>query len=54
MDESLKVWFAREVLPHEGALLNYLKRHWPDHDEIRDLRQEVYVRVYEAARRARP
>lgn len=54
MDESLKAWFAREILPHEGALLNYLKRHWPDQDEIRDLRQEVYVRVYEAARRARP
>jgi RNA polymerase sigma-70 factor (ECF subfamily) len=54
MDESLDSWFAREILPHEEALLRYLARTWSNHDEIHDLRQETYVRVYEAAVRARP
>ena len=39
---------------HEGALVRYLKRTWPHRDEISDLRQEVYVRVYEAAKTTRP
>ena len=54
MDESLDSWFAREILPHEQALLRYLARTWSNQDDIHDLRQEVYVRVYEAAARARP
>lgn len=54
MDESLDTWFKREILSHEGSLLRYLMRTWPDRDEVRDLRQEAYVRVYEAAAKARP
>jgi len=54
MDESLDSWFAREILPHEEVLLRYLARTWSRRDEIYDLRQEIYVRVYEAAARARP
>ena len=54
MDESLNAWFAREVLAHENALMRYLSRHWFRPDEIHDLRQEIYVRVYEAAAKARP
>lgn len=54
MNEELNTWFARDVLPHEAALVRYLMRIWPHRDEVGDLRQEVYVRVYEAARRARP
>lgn len=54
MDESLKVWFAREILVHEPALLRYLDRHWVRRDEIHDLRQEIYVRIYVAATKARP
>lgn len=54
MDDSLDAWFAREVLAHEAALMRYLTRLWPRRDEVPDLRQEVYVRVYEAAARARP
>ena len=54
MDESLDSWFAREILPHEEALLRYLARTWSNQNDIHDLRQEVYVRVYEAAARARP
>lgn len=54
MDDSLDSWFAREILPHEAALLRYLARTWSNQDEIHDLRQETYVRVYEAAAKARP
>ncbi|HJR74488.1 MAG TPA: sigma-70 family RNA polymerase sigma factor [Luteimonas sp.] len=54
MHESLDAWFAREILAHEDALVLYLRRCWPQRDEIHDLRQEVYVRVYEAAGKARP
>jgi RNA polymerase sigma factor (sigma-70 family) len=54
MDESLDAWFRREILAHEAALVRYLNRTWPRRDEIHDLRQEVYIRVYEAAARARP
>jgi RNA polymerase sigma-70 factor (ECF subfamily) len=54
VDDSLDNWFKREILVHEAVLLRYLKRVWPRPDEVHDLRQEVYVRVYEAARKARP
>lgn len=54
MDEALNEWFAREILAHESALVRYLTRLWPHRDEVHDLRQEIYVRVYEAAKKARP
>jgi RNA polymerase sigma-70 factor (ECF subfamily) len=54
MDDSLDAWFAREILAHEAALMRYLRRLWFRRDEIADLRQDIYVRVYEAAARARP
>lgn len=54
MNESLDAWFAREILAHESALMRYLLRSWFRRDEIHDLRQDIYVRVYEAAVRARP
>jgi RNA polymerase sigma factor (sigma-70 family) len=54
MDPSLDAWFKREILPHEGALLRYLYRVWPRRDDITDLRQETYARVFEAARLNRP
>jgi RNA polymerase sigma factor (sigma-70 family) len=54
MDSALDTWFASEILVHEQALVHYLRRCWPQADEVHDLRQEVYVRVYEAAGRARP
>lgn len=47
-------WFVREVLAHEQALMRFLHRNWRDHDEVSDLRQEVYARVYEAALRRTP
>lgn len=54
VDDSLNSWFAREILVHEAALMRYLLRSWFRREEIHDLRQEIYVRVYEAAAKARP
>lgn len=51
---SLNLWFAREVLVHEAALLRYLSRVWPNRSDIHDLRQDIYIRVYEAAKLAPP
>jgi len=50
MDEALDTWFKREVVVHDEALTRYLRRHWPHPDDIHDLRQEAYVRIYESAR----
>ncbi len=47
-------WFAEEVLPLEGALTAYLRRAAANATDVEDLRQEVYVRVYEAGRQDRP
>ena len=54
MDESLDAWFKREILVHEAALVGYLTRTWPHRHEILDLRQDIYVRVYESAAKVRP
>jgi RNA polymerase sigma-70 factor (ECF subfamily) len=51
---DLEAWFVNEVLPLEALLMQYLRNHWRDQSEIDDLRQEVYIRVCEAARRERP
>lgn len=47
---SIDDWFMEEILPLEGALERYLRRNWREPSEIADLRQEVYARVYRAAR----
>ncbi|MCD9029123.1 sigma-70 family RNA polymerase sigma factor [Luteimonas sp. BDR2-5] len=54
MSAALDAWFTHEILVHEAALLHYLARHWPHRDELHDLRQEVYARVYRAAGQALP
>jgi RNA polymerase sigma factor (sigma-70 family) len=51
---ALKEWFVREVLPLEAALVQYLQHSCRDANEVADLRQDVYVRVYEAARKQIP
>jgi RNA polymerase sigma-70 factor (ECF subfamily) len=51
---ELPDWFVREVLPLEAALMHFLRRSWRNQNEVADLCQDVYVRVYEAAREARP
>jgi RNA polymerase sigma factor (sigma-70 family) len=47
---EVRVWFVREVIPLEPSLTHYLRRNWRNESDIADLRQEVYVRVFEAAR----
>lgn len=54
MSDALDDWFVREILAHEAALAGYLRRCWPHRDELHDLRQEIYVRVYEAAGKSLP
>jgi RNA polymerase sigma factor (sigma-70 family) len=51
---ALDHWFAAEILPLEGVLLRYLFRVWPNTSEVLDLRQDIYVRVYESAARSLP
>jgi len=51
---EVAAWFVREVLPLEGILMQYLQQNWRNKSEITDLRQEVYVRICEAARERFP
>jgi len=50
----LGAWFITEILPHEAALTRYLGRVCPNSSDVLDVRQDVYVRVYESAARERP
>jgi RNA polymerase sigma-70 factor (ECF subfamily) len=52
--QSLARWFMDDVVPLEPMLVRFLNRNWRNRDEIPDLLQEVYVRVYEAAAREQP
>lgn len=54
VEDTLEAWFTNEVLPHEESLTRFLSRRWRDRDELADLRQETYARVYEAAQKVRP
>lgn len=51
---SLDDWFVAEVLVHEAALMRFLQRRWRTAAELSDLRQEIYLRIYEAAQHSRP
>ena len=54
MLNAVDQWFITEILPHEGVLVRYLNRVWRNASEVSDLRQDIYVRVYESARVNRP
>lgn len=51
---DLDDWFVTQVLPLEGPLMRFLRRNQKAQDDVSDLCQEVYVRVFEAARKGRP
>jgi RNA polymerase sigma factor (sigma-70 family) len=53
-DDVVSDWFVREILPLEVILMHYLRHNWRNASEIADLRQEVYVRVFQAARERIP
>ncbi len=52
--DAVSAWFLREILPLEAILMSYLKHNWRNASDIPDLRQEVYARVFEAARERIP
>jgi RNA polymerase sigma factor (sigma-70 family) len=53
-DDAVSAWFIREILPLEKILMNYLQHNWRNPNDVPDLRQEVYSRVFEAARERIP
>jgi RNA polymerase sigma factor (sigma-70 family) len=53
-EEVVPAWFVREILPLEALLMSYLYHNWHNADEIADLRQDVYTRVFAAAKSGIP
>jgi RNA polymerase sigma factor (sigma-70 family) len=53
-DDAISAWFLREIMPLEAILMHYLRHNWRNPSDIADLRQEVYARVFEAARERVP
>jgi RNA polymerase sigma-70 factor (ECF subfamily) len=51
---DLHAWFVREVLPLEPALTKYLQKYRSNKSDIADLLQDIYLRVYDSARRELP
>jgi RNA polymerase sigma factor (sigma-70 family) len=51
---DLKLWFAREVLPLETSLMQFLRHSARHGEDIADLRQDIYVRIYETAQKQIP
>lgn len=47
-------WFVREVLPLEAVLTQFLHHNWRNKSEIPDLRQDIYMKVYQAAQKQIP
>jgi RNA polymerase sigma factor (sigma-70 family) len=52
--DAVSAWFVREIVPLEAILMHYLRHNWRNASDIPDLRQEVYVRVLQAARERIP
>lgn len=53
-DAAIKAWFQREVLPLAPGLTRFIRRKWSNESDVADLRQEVFARVYLAAREGLP
>lgn len=41
-DAELHRWFKEAVLPNEPMLVHFIRRNWPNADDIIDIRQDVY------------
>jgi len=54
MNEAIEDWFVREILSHEAALTRYIARARSTPADVQDLRQEIYIKVLEAAEKSRP
>lgn len=53
-DDTIRKWFFQEVFPLESALTRFIRRNWRNEDEVNDLRQDVYAKIYSAARTELP
>jgi RNA polymerase sigma-70 factor (ECF subfamily) len=53
-DATLREWFFREIFPLEAALTRFIRRNWRNESDVSDLRQEIYARIYGAARERLP
>ena len=53
-NDATSDWFLRRIIPLEAILMAYLRRNWHNPSDIPDLRQEIYARVFEAAREQIP
>jgi len=51
---ELEEWFLREVLPLESMLMRYLQHNWRNESDIKDMLQDIYVRVCESAAKEFP
>jgi len=51
---ELAEWFIQEVFPLEAVLMQYLHHNWRNESDLADLRQDIYVSLYEAALVSRP
>ena len=47
-------WFVAEILPHEAALMRYLRRNGTRRNELQDACQEIYTRIYQRASQRMP
>ncbi len=47
----MKAWFVREVLPLEATLVQFLRKASRNESDVEDLRQEVYMRLFETAKK---
>ena len=47
---DLKTWFLSEILPLEFVLMQFLRSNWRRADDLPDMRQDIYLRVFEAAK----
>ena len=53
-DEQLNIWFTTTILPLEGQLLSYLRRHLKAQHEVRDTLHDVYERALTGASKGLP
>jgi len=51
---EVELWFVREVLPLEGALMRYLRSAYRNAADAADLRQDIYVQLVETAQKQIP
>jgi RNA polymerase sigma factor (sigma-70 family) len=51
---ELDTWFVTQVVPMEASLMRFLRRNCRDDRDLLDLRQDVYIRVYESAAKGLP